>query len=447
MIWALSQGKARGNCWFCLCSAAILLISAAAVQPTAAGEYPLAPGQKVIGEIREYVVQPGEGMNDIARKFDVGYTALAAANPGVDQFTPGVGRRLIIPSLYILPDTPRQGIVMNLGQYRMFYFPPGGDRVFTYPIGVGVIGWKTPLGATRVVRKDTNPTWYPPPSIRAERPELPAIVPPGPDNPLGTYALYLGWPRFLIHDTNKPDGVGRNVSHGCIHLYPDDVAELYPMVAIGTSVRAVNQPVTAGWNGNQLLVKVFPSQSQVEEIDIDHPVTHEPAQGVERLVQAEAGSLRDIVDWGAVRRAANQRTGMAVVVADRSLVARNTAPAYDRGTAPAYDRGTAPAYDRGTASAYDNTGSAQRYYDRASSQSYTAQTPPSYPPYPYYGSGAVPPSYDRGPAQAYPPYAARPRGQLYYDRETGRWDFAPPTEASEPANNRYVPYPWTSSSR
>ena len=437
MIWALSKGKARGNCWFRLCSAAILLICAAAVQPTAAGEYPLAAGQKVIGEIREYVVQPGEGMNDIARKFDVGYTALAAANPGVDQFTPGVGRRLIIPSLYILPDTPRQGIVMNLGQYRMFYFPPGGDRVFTYPIGVGVIGWKTPLGATRVVRKDTNPTWYPPPSIRAERPELPAIVPPGPDNPLGTYALYLGWPRFLIHDTNKPDGVGRNVSHGCIHLYPDDIAELYPMVTTGTSVRAVNQPVTAGWNGNQLLVKVFPSQSQVEEIDIDHPVTHEPAQGVDRLVQAEAGSLRDLVDWGAVRRAASQRTGMAVVVADRAMVARNTAPAYDRGAAPAYDRGAAPAYD--------NAGSAQRYYDRGSSQSYTAQTAAPYSPQPYY-AGAAPPAYDRDPAGYYSPYAA-PQRRLYYDREAQRWDYAPPPEASAPANGRAGPYPWPNGTR
>jgi L,D-transpeptidase ErfK/SrfK len=229
MIWALSQGKARGNCWPRAYSAAILLISVLAAHPAAAGEYPLAPGQKVVGEIREYVIQPGEGMNDIARKFNVGYTALAAANPGVDQFAPGVGRRLIIPSLYILPDAPREGIVLNLGQYRLFYFPPGGDRVFTYPIGIGVSGWKTPVGATRVVRKDTNPTWYPPASIRAERPELPAIVPPGPDNPLGNYALYLGWPRFLIHDTNKPDGVGRNVSHGCVHLYPDDIAQLYPM--------------------------------------------------------------------------------------------------------------------------------------------------------------------------------------------------------------------------
>jgi L,D-transpeptidase ErfK/SrfK len=438
MIWALSQGKARGNCWSRAYSAAILLISVLAVHPAFAGEYRLAPGQKVIGEIREYVVQPGEGMNDIARKFDVGYTALAAANPGVDQFAPGVGRRVVIPSLYILPDTPRQGIVLNLAQYRLFYFPPGGDRVFTYPIGVGVIGWKTPLGATRVVRKDTNPTWYPPPSIRVERPELPAIVPPGPDNPLGTYALYLGWPRFLIHDTNKPDGVGRNVSHGCIHLYPDDIAELYPMVTSGTSVRAINQPVTAGWSGNQLLVKVFPSQSQVEEIDNDHPVTHEPAQGVDRLVQAEAGSLRDFVDWGTVQRAANQRTGMAVVVADRAIVARNSTPAYDRGAAPGYDRGAAPAYD--------NAGSAQRYYERGSPQSYTAQTPAPYQPQPYYGGGAPPPAYDRDPAGYYSPYTA-PQRRLYYDWEAQRWDYAPPPQASEPANGRAGPYPWPNSTR
>jgi L,D-transpeptidase ErfK/SrfK len=432
MIWALSQRKARGKPFLRLYPAAILLISALAAQPAAAGEYALAPGQKVVGEVREYVVEPGEGLNEIARKFDVGYTALAAANPRVDQFTPGVGRRLIIPSLYILPDTAREGIVLNLGQYRLFYFPPGGDRVFTYPIGIGVIGWKTPLGATRVVRKATNPTWYPPPSIRAERPELPAIVPPGPDNPLGTYALYLGWPKFLIHDTNKPDGVGRNVSHGCIHLYPDDIAELYPMLAVGASVRAVNQPATAGWNGNELLVKVFPSHSQVEEIDIDRPVTPEAAQGVQRLVQAEADSFGDFVDWGAVHRAANQRTGIAVVVADRSRVARSSAPADDRGAARAYD----------------NPGPTQRYSDReASRSSYTVQTPPPYPPYSYYGSDAPQPSYDRGPAQAYPPYAARPRGRLYYDREAERWDYAPPTEASEPANSRFGPYPGASSAR
>src|SRR5258708_12424863 len=162
MIWALSQGKARGSRLLRFHSAAILLISALAVQPAIADEYPVAPGQKVIGEIREHVVQAGEGLNDIARKFDVGYTALAAANPGVDQFTPKVGRRLIIPSLYILPDAPHEGIVLNLAQYRLFYFPPGGDRVFTYPIGVAFIAWKTPLPPPPASPNNPHPTSYPP---------------------------------------------------------------------------------------------------------------------------------------------------------------------------------------------------------------------------------------------------------------------------------------------
>jgi L,D-transpeptidase ErfK/SrfK len=411
MIWALSRGKARGSHWFRLNSAAILLVSALAAQPAVAGEYSLAPGQKVVGEIRQYVVQPGEGLNDIARRFDVGYTALAAANPGVDQFHPGVGRRLIIPSLYILPDAPRQGIVMNLAQYRLYYFPPSGDRVFTYPIGIGVIGWKTPLGATRVVRKQVNPTWYPPPSIRAqhaaEGDDLPAVVPPGPDNPLGIYALYLGWPKFLIHDTNKPDGVGRNVSHGCIHLYPADIAQLYPMVGTGTTVRAVIQPAAAGWRGDELLVSVFPSQLQVEEIDTDHPVTHQPATGVDRLVQTEAGSLGDVVDWGAVRRAADQRNGVAVAVAGRSAVARNEAPtsglygmeaatrAYDDTGPP--QRAYVPGYydQEMPRSTYDEAGPSPRYYGQD-------LTPPSQP-YPYYGNGALQSPYQRPAYQPYDP--------------------------------------------
>jgi len=290
----------------------------AAETPRATREFTLAPAQKVIGEVREYVVQPGEDLNEIARKFDLGYTALAAANPGVDQFAPGVGRRLIIPSLYVLPDAPRQGIVINLAQYRMFYFPPGGHRVETFPVGLGQIGKTTPLGGTRVVRKEANPTWYPPRSIRSERPELPAAIPPGPDNPLGKYALHLGWPRYLIHGTNKPDGVGRNVSHGCIRMYPEDVERLFSELSVGTPVHTVSQMASAGWTGDRLYLKVYPSKTQTEEIDTARPVGFEPAPGVRDVVRAAAGRYASAVDWRAVDKAARERTGAPVIIADRS---------------------------------------------------------------------------------------------------------------------------------
>src|SRR5205807_3234828 len=169
------------------CSAGIALLAALAALPAEAAEYPLAPDQSVVGETRRYTVKEGEVFADIARHFDIGYTALVTANPGVDPWLPGVGREITIPALHIMPDAPRQGIVINLAQWRLFYFPPGGDRVETFPITVGFVGKNTPIGVTRIVSKEPSPTWYPPASIRREEPDLPAAVPPGPDNPLGAY--------------------------------------------------------------------------------------------------------------------------------------------------------------------------------------------------------------------------------------------------------------------
>jgi len=165
--------------------------------------------------------------------------------------------------------------------------------------------------------KKTNPAWYPPASIRAERPELPGVVPAGPDNPLGAYALHLGWASYLIHGTNKPDGVGRNVSHGCIRLYPEDIERVFNVVGVGTPVRAVDEPATAAWGPDGLYVQVYPSKSQVEEISIDRRPTPEPAQGVEAVVRRAADHYAETVDWNAVAQAARQRTGMPVRVAPR----------------------------------------------------------------------------------------------------------------------------------
>jgi L,D-transpeptidase ErfK/SrfK len=320
----------RSSSWRLAATATVILLSVAAcagapqrsAAPTAPAEsFPLVPGREAVGMVEHYVVRPGDVFPDIARRFDLGYTELVTANPGVDPWLPPAGRTIMIPSLHVLPKASHRGIVINLAQWRLFYFPPGGGRVETYPIGLGVIGRRTPMGVTRVVRKEPHPTWYVPASIRAERPGLPAVVKPGPDNPLGDYALHLGWPGYLIHGTNKPDGVGRNVSHGCVHLYPEDIARLFREVSIGTPVRTIDQPATAGWQGDRLYVEVYPSKAQTQAIDTDSRVRADPAHGVAAVVTAAAGRDAGSVDWRAVAEAAKQRTGAPVVVAQRTTAA------------------------------------------------------------------------------------------------------------------------------
>lgn len=232
------------------------------------------------------------------------------ANPGVDPWLPKDGQAVTLPALYLLPDVPRHGIVINLVQQRLFYFHPDGKIVETFPIGVGVQGRATPLGVTRVVKKTPHPVWHVPPSIRAEDPTLPAAVPPGPDNPLGDYAFSLGWPSYLIHATNKPYGIGRNVSHGCIQLYPEDMAHLYDEVPVGTPVRVIDQEVQTAWVGNDLYISVFPNKKQAEAIGVSEAVTPEiPARLMKQVKAAAAGHAQHI-DWRAVEAAGRARTGI-----------------------------------------------------------------------------------------------------------------------------------------
>jgi L,D-transpeptidase ErfK/SrfK len=172
----------------------------------------------------------------------------------------------VLPTQFVLPDAPREGLVVNLAQLRVFYFPkrkPGElQTVITHPIGIGKVGWSTPEGTTKIVGKMKNPAWFPPSSVRKEHAEagdpLPRRVPAGPDNPLGAHLMKLGWPSYLIHGTNKPYGVGMRSSHGCMRFYPEDIAQLYDAVPIGTKVQVVNQPVVFGWRGDSLHVQVFP---------------------------------------------------------------------------------------------------------------------------------------------------------------------------------------------
>jgi len=219
----------------------------------------------VVGVVQSTVIGKDDTLPDVARRFNVGYEDMVRANPGVDPWLPGAGREVVVPTRFVLPDAPREGVVINVAAMRLYYFPKrekGQPQVvITHPIGIGKVGWQTPEGVTKIVARVKDPVWVPPVSVRKEHLEdgdvLPPKVPAGPDNPLGAYMFRLGWPSYLIHGTNKPYGVGMRSSHGCVRLYPEDIAILYETVPIGTPVRVVNQPYVLGWHGDELYVQVY----------------------------------------------------------------------------------------------------------------------------------------------------------------------------------------------
>lgn len=294
----------------CLVATAVACLA----PPAFGAAFSLVPGQASVGGVGTYVTREPDTLLDVARRYDLGYAQLVAANRGVDPWLPGAKHRVVLPSFYLLPDAPRRGIVINVAALRLFYYPPDSGRVETFPIGAAVTGDATPLGATFVAAKEAAPTWYPPASIRSEQPDLPKAIPPGPDDPLGAFALHLGWPGYLIHGTNKPYGVGRDVSHGCIRLYPEDILKLFAEVAVGTPVRVVDQPVEVGWIGGRLYVAVYPSREEVDALDIGAKfITAFPPNLVAR-VSAAAGDQANRIDWSAVRRAGLERTGIPTPV-------------------------------------------------------------------------------------------------------------------------------------
>jgi L,D-transpeptidase ErfK/SrfK len=286
--------------------------------------------QTAVGGIEHYTTRYQDTLLDVARHNDIGYTQLMIANPGIDPWLPGKGRGIVIPQFYLLPDSGRRGIVINLAEQRLFYFPPGGGTVETVPIGVGVQGRNTPHGTTRIASKEPHPVWYPPPSIRAEKPELPAMVPAGPNNPLGDFALHLGWNGYLIHGTNIPDGVGRNSSHGCIRLYPEDIAHLFGEVGVGTPVQVVDQQVEAAWVDDRLYVAVFPDKEQAEAIGIVQPMKPRQPPELMARVTTIAGTDADRVDWDLVKRIGLERTGIPTPVTPPVVTAAQAEPTDDQ---------------------------------------------------------------------------------------------------------------------
>jgi L,D-transpeptidase ErfK/SrfK len=295
--------------------AAVLLLAGGVASHALAATYTLPIGtDTVVGEVQKVVAAHEDTLLDIGRKYGVGYEEIVAANPGVNAWVPGAGTEVVIPSRYILPDGPREGIVVSLAEHRLFYFPPHKPDeaavVRTYPISIGKMDWHTPLGLTRIVSKRERPIWYPPESVRrehaAEGRPLPKAVPPGPDNPLGDYAIRLGIPggAYLIHGTNRPSGVGMQVTHGCVRMYPEDIKELYPMVPVNTPVRMIDQPYKMGWRGDDLFMEIH-TPLEGEGNAETHSLTN-----ITKLLVSATQDRSVVIDWAKAERTFERASGI-----------------------------------------------------------------------------------------------------------------------------------------
>jgi L,D-transpeptidase ErfK/SrfK len=291
------------------------LVGSLAPALVGAASYPLPTGSdNVIGENQHAVARHEDTLLDIGRRYGVGYEEIVAANPGVDPWLPGEGTQVLIPSRYILPEEPREGVVVSLAEHRLYYFPraKAGETatVETYPISIGKMDWKTPLGLTRIVDKRVRPIWYPPESVRREheadgRP-LPRAVPPGPDNPLGEYAMRLAIPggAYLIHGTNRPAGVGMQVTHGCIRMYPEDIEHFFKLVAVNTPVRMVDRPYKMGWRGDDLYIEIH------APLEGENGAEAYSLTNITRLLVAATQDRTVAIDWAKAEQAFTQATGV-----------------------------------------------------------------------------------------------------------------------------------------
>jgi L,D-transpeptidase ErfK/SrfK len=275
-------------------------------------------GSTLLGADARVTINDQDTLLGIARRYGLGYPEIIRANPGVDIGSPGEGREILLPGRRILPSAPHEGVVINLPEHRLYYYPKlvrgAKPVVFTYPVSIGRMDWRSPLGETRIIGKERHPSWYPPESIRNEHAArgdfLPKVVPPGADNPLGEYKmrLALGDGTYEIHGTNNPVAVGLAVTHGCIRMYPDDVAALFESVSIGTKVRFINEPIKVAYSDGKLVVEVHPPMD-------DEGQTVEPSLEVmsQKLHQA-LGPDTAAIHWDFARKALEGATGVPTIV-------------------------------------------------------------------------------------------------------------------------------------
>ncbi len=269
-----------------------------------------------IGDMETYTAVYEDTLIHLAREHGLGFVEVRAANPTLDPWIPGAGAEVILPKRHLLPDASREGLVINLPEMRVYGFLNGDDMPVTYPLGIGREGLNTPLGKTTIVRKKENPTWRPTQRMRDEDPSLPAVVPPGPDNPLGTHALYFGWPTYAMHGTTRPYGIGRRVSSGCIRMYPENIIELFEQVPIGTKVNVINQPIKVAWIGNELYLEAHPEMDQTMDMEEKGKASGKKLRDKDIiLINNKAGMYRELLNWPRIRKAAAERRGYPVRIA------------------------------------------------------------------------------------------------------------------------------------
>jgi L,D-transpeptidase ErfK/SrfK len=300
---------------------ALLSIVAAflTVSRATASVFPLpADGSAVVGTDTTVTTAYEDTLPDIAHRYSLGYYEIIRANPKIDVWLPGAGRELTLPGRRILPPGKREGIIVNIPEHRLYYFPKPrrGEQpvVITYPVSIGKMDWRTPLGETQVIAKIRGPSWYPPESIRKEHAAngdpLPKVVPPGPDNPLGDFALRLaaGHGEYMIHGTNNPVAVGMAVTHGCIRMYPEDVAALFALVPVGTPVRLVNEPVKVAWVEGQLYLEAHPP------VDAEGQSVEPDLELLSGMLDKALGSDTAAIHWDLARATLQAASGMPTVV-------------------------------------------------------------------------------------------------------------------------------------
>jgi len=284
--------------------------------PAWGATYAMPPkGSDVIGQVQVVRAWGSETLAQIGRRHGMGLMEMQRANRHLShRRTLPRGARVVIPAQFILPPGKREGLVVNLAEMRLYYFPKGRHVVITEAVGIGRVGeeWRTPQGETTIVDKVKNPYWRPTAAVRAEAARngtpIPRVFPPGPENPLGRHMMRLGWRTYLIHSTNRPEGVGARVSAGCLRMYPESIAKLFHKIPVGTKVRVINEPFKIGWAGPQLVMEShIPLVEDMKHYDYDLA----PVLNVVRRATAKRPAR---VNWRSAQYSAQQPSGIPRVI-------------------------------------------------------------------------------------------------------------------------------------